>query len=362
MESKKDKKIKKNKKNKDKEKELDLLINKYKILTYNDYQNNKMIKNNFLMEKLIKISQDKELPHIIFYGNEGSGKKTFINIFLNMIYGDDIYNLRTRIFKVPKSSGKVEDIYVLESNYHIIIKPNGNNFDRYMIPKIVKDYTFISPLYMYEEKQVFKTILIEKADTLSLTSQSCLRRIIEKHSKNYRFIIWCNNISRISEPLKSRCLCIHVPYYSNNELLKWSNNICIKYDRQINKKILQNIINKSNKNLKNILLGIDLYHYKNKLNTTYDDTIKNICNNLFLKKINIRNLRDNIYSLTSIISYNKIFKDLTLNILNKIKDDNIKNKIINNVSNYELSLTKARRPIIHIEAYLIFIYTIINNS
>ena len=87
-----------------------------------------------------------------------------------------------------------------------------------------------------------------------------------------------------------------------------------------------------------------------------------ICDNLFLKIINIRSLRDIIYSLTSIISYNKIFKDLTLNILNKIKDDNIKNKIINNVSNYELSLTKARRPIIHIEAYLIFIYTIINNS
>ena len=39
--------------------------------------------------------------------------------------------------------------------------------------------------------------------------------------------------------------------------------------------------------------------------------------------------------------------------------DAMKNKVINNVSNYELSLTKARRPIIHIEAYLIFIYTII---
>ena len=343
-------------------KEIDLLIYKNKTITYEDHINdtNKLI-NESLINQLQKISDDPELPHVIFYGNEGSGKKTIINMFLNMIYGDEIYNLRKRIFKVPGSGGKTKEIEVLESVNHIIIKPNKNNFDRYMIQKIVNDYTFFAPLYIYKEKKDFKTIQIDNLDNLSFTAQACLRRIIEKHSKNYRFIFWCRSLTKISEPLRSRCLIIHVPYYSNEKLLLWSNNICIKYNRIIEQNMLKKIIIKSNGNLKNILLGIDLYYYKKKIETSYDNNINVICNILLSNNLNIRKLRDIVYELTNKAPYLKVFKDITLNLFDKIKNENIKNIIVNEATNYEFELTKARREMIHIESYFNFLHETIKS-
>ena len=366
----KEKKVKKNKNNDENEEEIktkipekELIINSVKKITYESYKNDN---NKLIDEKLItyleKISNDKELPHVIFYGGGGTGKKTIINIFLSMIYGNSIYNLKKRIYQVPGSGGKVKDIEVLESDYHIIIKPNNNNFDRYMVPKIVKDYTYLSPISIYEEKKDFKTIQIDNLDNLAFTSQACLRRIIEKHSKKYRFVLWCKSLTKISEPLKSRCLCIHIPYNSNKKLLKWAENICIENKKIIDKDVLIEIIKKSNKNLKSILLGIDLYYYKQKINTTYDDNINNICEIVLSKKLDIRNLRDIVYNMENIVPYLKILKDITCMLLKKINNDNIKNIILNTTTNYEFDLTMARRAIIHIEAYFIFIHKLYNEN
>ena len=46
-----------------------------------------------LFSKLKSISTDDSMPHIIFYGNKGTGKKTMINIFLEMIFDESIYKL-----------------------------------------------------------------------------------------------------------------------------------------------------------------------------------------------------------------------------------------------------------------------------
>lgn len=366
----KEKKVKKNKNNDENEEEIktkipekELIINSVKKITYESYKNDN---NKLIDEKLItyleQISNDKELPHVIFYGGGGTGKKTITNMFLSMIYGDSIYNLKKRIYQVPGSGGKVKDIEVLESDYHIIIKPNNNNFDRYMVPKIVKDYTYLTPISIYEEKKDFKTIQIDNLDNLAFTSQACLRRIIEKHSKKYRFVLWCKSLTKISEPLKSRCLCIHIPYNSNKKLLKWAENICIEHKKIIEKDVLIEIIKKSNKNLKSILLGIDLYYYKQKINTSYDDNINNICEIVLSKKLDIRKLRDIVYNMENIVPYLKILKDITCLLLKKINNDNVKNIILNTTTNYEFDLTMARRAIIHIEAYFIFIHKLYNEN
>ena len=44
-----------------------------------------------ILEKLKIISSDDCMPHIIFYGNPGTGKKTLINLFLEMIFHPMIY-------------------------------------------------------------------------------------------------------------------------------------------------------------------------------------------------------------------------------------------------------------------------------
>ena len=79
------------------------------------------------------------MPNIIFYGQEGTGKKTILNMYLECIYNKRIYNLRNKMYIINGSGGKQNEIYIKESDFHIVIEPNNNNFDRYMIPKLLKN-------------------------------------------------------------------------------------------------------------------------------------------------------------------------------------------------------------------------------
>ena len=68
-----------------------------------------------IFKKLKKISEDDGMPHIIFYGNPGSGKKTMINLFLEMIFDKSIYKLDNSKYTVI-SSGNIENEVIVEDH------------------------------------------------------------------------------------------------------------------------------------------------------------------------------------------------------------------------------------------------------
>jgi replication factor C subunit 3/5 len=337
-----------------------IFYEKYCNINKNNFENDidGLCFNKDILNNLKIISEDEELPNIIFYGKEGTGKKTIINMYLEMIYNKTIYNLRNKMYLINGSGGKQNEIYIKESDFHIVIDPNNNNFDRYMIPEIVKEYAKKHPLYIFDDVRTFKIVQINKLDNLSYYAQTSLRRTIEKYSKTCRFIFWCHSLSKISEPLRSRCLCLHVPVQKPEKLLEWSNKICKFENVNIEKDILLEIIERSNGSFIKILCMLNLYHVKGEIDNSYDKSII-ILLDIVKNKCNIKLMREEIYNIMKDFDGFKIIKDITIKILTSIDDVFKQEKIINLLSDYEYKLSKARRKIIHIEAYFINIYNIL---
>ena len=307
-----------------------------------------------ILEQLATISSDDCLPHIIFYGNQGSGKKTLINLFLEQIFDKSVYNLDDTKYNVVSSGNIENEVIVKQSDHHIIIEPGNNNFDRYLIQDIVKEYARRYPLCIFESSREFKMVQINNLDNLSYYAQTSLRRTIEKYSKTCRFIMWCYSLSKVIEPLRSRCLCIHVPTQTEEELIKWTFNISALENIKLDFNILTNIVESSKGNLKDILWKLDMYRYCGKITNCYQTALNSLIEEIF-NKHDILTIRDYIYKMmiTGITS-GIIIRDILNIILIKIEKypkDKIF-KIIDCASLYEYRLSKGRRDIIHIETFI----------
>jgi replication factor C subunit 3/5 len=319
-----------------------------------------------IFSKLKSISDDDSMPHIIFYGNKGTGKKTMINIFLEMIFDESIYKLDESKYIVYSSGNNENEVLIKQSDHHIIIEPNNTNFDRHLIQEIVKEYAKKMPLHIFEKNKMFKVVQINNLDNLSYYAQTSLRRTVEKYSKTCRFVMWCYSLSKVIEPLRSRCLCIHVPTQTDENLVKWLYNVIMIEKIRIKPHLISDIIDQSNGNLKSILWKLDLYKHCKKINNSYDVELNLLINEIMLsangKPINVPQIREYIYKLyITNVSSNIIIKDILKQLLvinNNIDSAKISN-IINYASEFEYRLSKKRRDILHIEAFIIKVIDII---
>jgi replication factor C subunit 3/5 len=311
------------------------------------------------------ISEDESIPHIMFFGPEGSGKKTLIKLFLEMIYDESVNDLRECIYKVVGSGNKITEINVLQSDHHIIIEPGGNNFDKYLIHEIVKEYASRAKLNVFRSQKTFKTILINRADNLSRHAQASLRRTMELYSSTCRFIIWGRSISKVIEPLRSRCICFRVPSPSNYDMCGFIHKICIAENISIDIDKLAKMTFNANGNIKTALWIINLNKANESKYNIYMTTISKITNMLIDNNLNnINEIRLYLYSiLITNISACNIVKDIML----KLCDHNdlstlSKVKIISITAKSEHNLIRGRRDAVHLIGYMTHIMKIIKDQ
>lgn len=132
-----------------------------------------------------------ELPHLLFSGSAGVGKTTLALCLARQILGESWKQ------------------YTLELNAS---DERGIN----MVRERVKKFSRFAGL---DTKIPFKLIILDEADEMTSDAQTALRRIIEDTSRYCRFILIANNVSKIIEPIQSRCAVFKFTRISEKEVI-----------------------------------------------------------------------------------------------------------------------------------------------
>jgi len=332
-----------------------MIMNKYRPKKIDDLSFNKDI-----IHLLKKMAQDNSIPHIIFHGPNGSGKRTIINFFLEMLYDKSIYDIKKIAYKIPTNS-KINNILINQSDHHIIIEPTNTNNDRFLIQNIIKTYASKIPLKIFKTNRPFKVVVINNINNLLYYAQTSLRRTMEKYSNNCRFLMWCESITPVIQPLISRCMCINISVPPFKNLFGFIMDICANEKIDINVDKIFDIINKSNGNIREIFGSLDWYYYKREPLYTYKNAIEQVGKLILKKNINeIKNIRKFLYNMTiTTINSSVILNDLIYYVVKNISDNEKKIKILNYSAKCDINMIKARRDVIHFDDFVINVMNII---
>lgn len=328
--------------------------------------------NNEIFSQLAHIASYEDIPHIIISGPSGGGKKTLLKFFLRELYDESVDNLQKNEYTIAGSSSK-KQVEIMQSDHHIVIEPTNTNHDKYILQDIIRKYTTHKQFDIFKTNRKFKTIVIYNLENLSGNSQAALRRTMEKYAKICRFVMICNNLSKIFDPLKSRCRVFCVPLPSDREISRIITKICNDENIPISKKKTQFLLDASDGNLKKAIWMINSKLIIDQMTITLDEVFTAVVNlimrvnaNDILKKgdrpnpamniISIFNnkIRSNIYSiLITNIKGTEIILTLMTMLIKTVKNDAISLEIIKVASETEYNLIHGRREIAHID-YFVF--------
>lgn len=140
-----------------------------------------------LISRLDNYCTNKKVPHLIFHGESGSGKRTLVHYFINKIYNENPEYIKKMVIHVNCAHGK------------------GIKFIREELKFFAKTHINI------QGGNVFKSIILFNADKLTIDAQSALRRCIELFSHTTRFFIVIEDKYKLLMPILSRFCEIYVP-------------------------------------------------------------------------------------------------------------------------------------------------------
>jgi len=141
-----------------------LLNEKYRPITLDTYVGNAKLKAS-----ISKQLENNDIQNYLFYGPAGTGKTTLAKLCIKNLDCDHLYINASDERGIETIRDKVQGFASVAS-----FKP-------------------------------LKVVILDEADFLTIQAQASLRNIIETFSRTTRFILTCNYVERIIDPLQSRC-------------------------------------------------------------------------------------------------------------------------------------------------------------
>ena len=162
-------------------------VEKYRPSNLNTY-----IGNEHLKSKVEIYLESGDIPHLLLYGKAGTGKTTLAKILVNNIECDYLYINASDENSVDTVRNKVRQ--------------------------------FASTVGCKD----LKIIILDEWDYITPNAQAALRNLMETFSKHCRFILTCNYVERIIDPIQSRCQSFQVIPPSKSEVAKHLHNILVQ--------------------------------------------------------------------------------------------------------------------------------------
>ena len=328
-------------------------------------------------EKFAKIIEDLEkgiwkysnFQHLIVYGPLNTNKEYFVNVLLERIYGKSAIELKDIEYTINGYGNTKTKVNIKQSKNHIIIEPNSNGFDKYLIQEIIQNYAKTELLNILKYKKLFKIVIINKLDNLSYYAQASLRRTMEKYSDSCKFIFISDQLSKIIEPIRSRCILFRIPLPNNKQIFETVMKISNYEKINLNLSDYKDIIVKSDNKMNLALWLLELKKYNLNYNYNWSNLIDMIVSMILNKKNYntkkffsvIKKIREIFYDLfITNIPTQTIIRLIMIKILKNISDLNLKVHVIEISSIFELRLSLGTRHSVQIEAYIIRLFFLFN--
>lgn len=239
-----------------------LWVEKYRPTDLSTY-----VGNEHLKEKVKVYLESEDVPHLLLYGKAGTGKTTLAKIVVNNIDCDYMYINAS-------DENKVDDV-------------------RNKIKTFASSVGFKS----------LKVIILDECDYLTPNAQAALRNLMETFSKHCRFILTCNYVERIIDPIQSRCQSYKVVPPSKKEVAQQMVNILKEENCQFELDDIALIVNAGYPDIRRVINSAQRQIIDGKLTI---DTSSVIQNNYKLQLLEMLSNNSKLNDIRKLIADNSI--------------------------------------------------------